>query len=397
MTYGQRVRQLRVMHGMTQTELADRVLTSQDQLSRLERGEVRCDAETEQMLAVELGVTDEYLRRPPTASLGAHSPQFRARSSVTKRDRSAALEWARLVDEEYTRLVAAGSVISPRLASGSGQDPVRSAHLVRDLLGFNQHEPLPYLVLAVERLGVRLFGLPLAVPTVDGFSAWHGDTPVIGILAGVPADRVRFTVAHELGHLVLHQPSQTGRQLEAEADEFAAELLTPRASIAEVLPPNPTLSSLTMLKTQWGVSIKVLVRRARELGIADADRTLSLYKQISKRGWNRKEPGFVPPEKPRGFRKLAELSYGPGPNVERFAFDAGWSQELALKVLVEQATADELPRKPREATSTPPSTQDNVIYLGRRKPKQLNHEDEQPPTALHSSPQQPIHEEHRRM
>jgi Zn-dependent peptidase ImmA (M78 family)/transcriptional regulator with XRE-family HTH domain len=366
MTYGQRVRQLRVMRGMTQVELADRVLTSQDQLSRLERAEIRCDGELEQMLAAELGVTADYLRRPPTASLEAHSPQFRARSRVPKRDRAAALEWARLVDEEYSRLITAATPIPPLLNIGSGHDPVTAAHVVRDRLGFNQHEPLPYLVLAVERLGVRLFGLPWTASTVDGFSAWQHDSPIVGILAGVPADRTRFTVAHELGHLVLHQSNQTGSHLETEADQFAAELLTPEASIAKVLPAKPTLSSMTMLKSQWGVSIKVLVRRARELEIIDADRAVSLYKQISKRGWNKKEPGFVPAEKPRGFRKLIELSYGLGPNVERFASDAAWSHELALEVLNEHATSEELPRRTRE--ESPASSHDaNIIYLGDHK------------------------------
>jgi hypothetical protein len=98
-----------------------------------------------------------------------------------------------------------------------------------------------------------------------------------------------------------------------------------------------------VLKSQWGVSVKSLVRRAREVGAVDRQRSTSLYRQMSARGWNRVEPGYVPIEKPRAFRKLAELSYGPGPNVQRLAADAGWSQSLTLAVLGQHATAEELP------------------------------------------------------
>jgi hypothetical protein len=114
--------------------------------------------------------------------------------------------------------------------------------------------------------------------------------------------------------------------------------LTPLHVMAQAMPRHPTLSSLAMLKTEWGVSIRSLIRRARELGYINQDRATSLYKQISARGWNKSEPGYVAQEKPRAFRKLAELYYGPGPNVERLADDAGWSQELAFYVLGQYAT-----------------------------------------------------------
>ncbi|HKS46624.1 MAG TPA: XRE family transcriptional regulator [Amycolatopsis sp.] len=359
MSFGQRVRQLRLMHGMTQAELAARVLLNQYKLSRIESGEMSCPEETQQMLAVELGVTSDYLFRPPPVPIETHSPLFRARSRVTQRDKHAAHAWANLINEEYTRLADRNTAIPNRLAPATDLDPVEAAHRTRELLGFTADEPLPYLILAAERTGVRVLGLPFQVPTIDAFCAWHGRTPVVGIMAGVPADRVRFTVAHELGHLILHRGGQTGKQVEDQADAFAAELLTPRHALLPTLPRQPNLTSLTMVKTQWGVSIKALVRRCRELGVIDADRALSLYKQLSKKGWNRKEPGFVPDEKPRGLRKLAELCYGAGPNIERMAAEAGWSEELTVDVLGQHATAGELPRKPRVAKTSG----ENVVYL----------------------------------
>ncbi|WP_353068008.1 XRE family transcriptional regulator [Amycolatopsis sp. DG1A-15b] len=362
---------------MTQSELADRVLLNQYKLSRIESGEMSCPEETQQMLAVELGVTSDYLFRPPPSPIETHSPLFRARSRVTQRDKYATHAWANLINEEYSRLSARNNAIPSRLTPAPGADPADAAHRTRLALGFNEDEPLPYLVLAAERVGVRVLGLPFHVPTIDAFCAWHEQTPVVAIMNGVSADRVRFTVAHELGHLILHEVGQSGKRVEDEADVFAAELLTPRHALLPTLPRQPNLSNLTMVKTQWGVSIKALVRRCRELGVIDADRALSLYKQMSKKGWNRKEPGFVPPEKPRGLRKLAELSYGAGPNVERMAADAGWSEALTVDVLRQHATASELPRRPQDA-GPPTASAENVIYLSDRPARGTSERAERP-------------------
>jgi Zn-dependent peptidase ImmA (M78 family) len=217
----------------------------------------------------------------------------------------------------------------------------------------------------MERAGIVVLGLPFATADLDAFSAWCLDEPLIALMGGPPGDRLRFSAAHELGHLVLHGPDQRGREIELQADEFAAELLTPMDVMARMMPKHLTLSSLAMLKTEWGVSIKALIRRARELDFIDQDRATSLYKQISARGWNKSEPGYVAQEKPRAFRKLAELYYGTGPNVERLADESGWSQELVFAVLEQYATPEELPHQ------APPSSS-NVIEFPRSRSAYMN-------------------------
>ncbi|HSV67651.1 MAG TPA: XRE family transcriptional regulator [Mycobacteriales bacterium] len=348
MIYGERVRQVREMHRLTQAALAEQVpALTQSRLSRIESDRATPDDEATALLALASGVTTDFFGRPPVPGLLAHSPHLRARSRLTEAAKSAAMQWARLVDECYQRLRQQATALPVRITPMPGAGPTEAARAVRRQLGFSADEPLAYLVLAVERLGVTVLGLPCVIDGLDAFCAWRGDEPVIALLGGAPGDRHRFNVAHEFGHLVLHQPRQTGRTTEAEADAFAAELLTPLDAIARAMPRRPTLSSLAMLKTTWGVSIKSLVRRARELGLVDHEGAISLYKQISARGWNRNEPGHVAHEKPRAFRKLAEIAYGAGPNVPRFAADAGWSEELAHAVLAQHATPDELPHRVR--------------------------------------------------
>lgn len=347
MIFGDRVKQLREMHSMTQLGLADAIPgLTQSHISRIEKDQSQPDDESVALLAATLGVAPEFFSRPPSAELSAHSPQLRARSRLTQRSKMSALQWGRLVYEQHERLRELANPLPVRLPTLYGVTPSAAAKEIRALLGFSQNQPLPYLVLAAERVGVTVLGLPISDGSLDAYCAWRGEEPIVGLLDGVPGDRLRFSLAHELGHLVMHRLRDVSRDIEVEADAFAAELLTPLDAIANEMPSRPTLSSLTMLKTRWGVSVKSLIRRARELQVIDQDRATSLYRQISSRGWNRAEPGHVPREKPRALRKLAEISYGPVVKVSTLAKDAGWSDELALMVLAQHATSDELPFEP---------------------------------------------------
>lgn len=344
MFYGERIKQLREMHKLTQTALIQSVPEiTQSQLSRIEKGRVEPTEEIAALIAANTGVTIEFIMRTPDVDLRAHTPQFRARSRVTEGARNSALQWARLIAEQFERLSKGAAVASASLRQLYGASPRDAAQEVRNWLGFNSDEPMNSLILDVERLGVTVLGLPISESNIDAFCAWRQGVPTVCLLDGVPGDRLRFTVAHELGHLVLHDGQRSGQEVEQEADAFAAELLTPIESIRHEFPHKITLSTLTMMKTTWGVSLRTLIRRARELNLVDQDRAIGLYKQISARGWNRAEPGHVPIEKPRAFRKLAEAKYGPGPNIPLLAREAAWSEELAFDVIDRHAKSSELP------------------------------------------------------
>jgi Zn-dependent peptidase ImmA (M78 family) len=76
---------------------------------------------------------------------------------------------------------------------------------------------------------------------------------VIVVTATPSGDRRRFSVAHKLGHLVLHQvPEGSLHAVEQQADAFAAAFLLPEAAMRKVLVPPITLTTLADLKAHWG-------------------------------------------------------------------------------------------------------------------------------------------------
>jgi Zn-dependent peptidase ImmA (M78 family) len=130
-----------------------------------------------------------------------------------------------------------------------------------------------------------------------GMSCWTwSGHPLFYLNSEIPMADLRYTIAHELAHLTLHNTPSAGN-IEAEADEFAAEFLTPAASIAPDL-KGLTIDNAGRLKMHWRVPIKMLIRRADSLGSITRDQATRLYKQYSARGFNAAEPYPIATETP---------------------------------------------------------------------------------------------------
>ena len=151
---------------------------------------------------------------------------------------------------------------------------------VRDLMGWL--ESAGCLVVAED------FGAMTGGGRVDGLSQWVGDSPVMLVNGRAPTDRLRLTLAHELGHLCLHS-AELGGDPEDEANAFAAEFLMPADLIRSEL-RNLSLGKLHSLKRYWGVSMQALIERAHRLGTLSAQQRTGLYKALSRRGWRTNAP-----------------------------------------------------------------------------------------------------------
>lgn len=151
----------------------------------------------------------------------------------------------------------------------------------------------------LEAAGCLIIEEDFGTSRVDGLSQWVAGHPLIYINREVPTDRKRLTLAHELGHLVLHA-EEVVPDMEGQANSFAAEFLMP----LEVIRPqlrNLRVDKLLALKREWGVSMAALIERAYRVDLLKAQERTSLYKMLSARGWRTQEPvsAELPPEHPR--------------------------------------------------------------------------------------------------
>jgi len=207
--------------------------------------------------------------------------------------------------------------------------PFEAAQSTRKVLGYEKDVPLSRLVHSIERAGICFLSLP-PMENREAFCVWLrrdvSDIPVIAANGGKnDGDRFRLSVAHELGHLVMHKSflRKSNKEVEAEAFEFAAELLMPEAAMRKELLAPVTLTSLSKLKPNWGVSIAALIRRAHDLSIITTRQYHYLFHQKTVLGMREKEPENlnVTVERPRLFRKMAEMVYGNPIDFRQFSAD----------------------------------------------------------------------------
>lgn len=286
--------------------------------------------------------------------------QFRGRTSMSAAQRAQAYQYAKTIYEGVQKMaerINERSVRLPRL----DDNPDTAARVARTALGLAPDEPIKHLTNALERGGVLVLALPVKLEKREAYSLWTGadlDKPVIVVTDGSPGDRLRLSIAHELGHLVMHQaPKGDLKTIEREAYRFAGEFLVPEQAIRDELIPPVTLTSLARLKPRWRVSMGALAQRARDLEIITPRQFTYLRKQLTKRGWHKNEPSSlaVPIEKPRAVRKMAELLYGNPIDYKRLASDTNLTEQFVKEIIEAHADRNELSSRveheaPRSAT-----------------------------------------------
>lgn len=328
---GERVRHARDFCGLTQVELSDLSGIPQSRISEIEAGrDARPAAETVASIARATSFPVEFFYKGALPDLpdGNFRRLKRGKVRATKQVRAQARHLIELVEDAEKVITFPPLRLEPVRAFDGDVDTV--AENVRASAGVGYRDPIPNLTRAVERAGVVVAPLPGEIPDHYGFSAWPdfamGGRPVIVYSSMDPGDRQRFTVGHELAHLLLHSPLRDDEldadQAEREADAFAGALLLPREAALDAMRPPLTLHTLSQVKATFGISIGAGAARAKQLGLISEDRFVSLRKQISSRGWNRREPVDVPNEQPMLIRQVLDL-FANGDSVSDRASSAG--------------------------------------------------------------------------
>jgi Zn-dependent peptidase ImmA (M78 family)/transcriptional regulator with XRE-family HTH domain len=168
--------------------------------------------------------------------------------------------------------------------------------------------PIHNLTNLVESAGGVIVLAPFGTRKLFGMSCWSKvGRPLFYLNEEMPTADLRWTLAHELGHLTMHAAAPNGDP-EEEADEFAAEFLCPRLEIRPQL-LDLSFSQLPTLKSYWRVSMKTLIMRADKLGAVPAKRATTLYKQYSARRFGVSEPIELSPEPPTLIREALKIHF----------------------------------------------------------------------------------------
>ena len=316
---GKRLKLARTAGGLSLRGLAAAIghRVSAQAIGKYERDEAMPGSGVLVALADALQSTVDYLLGDPDLVLD--DLEFRKNAFTSKRA-EARVEAAVLADlERYLTVEDILGLPSARWEQpGDAPYPVRhdaieadrAADALRRHWGLG-HEPVPNLVELLEERGVKIFALPL--DTVGGLAARARrpglpPVPVVVVNAGDWGERQRFTIAHELGHIVL----DVSRGLDAErvAHRFAGAFLMPAEALRLEVGKRRNalaLGELVALKRVFGVSIQALTHRCRDLDIIGAATYRALFNEFGRLGWRSppyEEYGAMAGELPSRFGRL---------------------------------------------------------------------------------------------
>lgn len=334
MIYGERIRQAREFNGLAQIQLANAVGVKQAAISEMEYNEFAPSETLLKEIAKQTGFLPSFFELAPDDNLSFGTLNFRARRSASIREEIKVYQYANLLYQQVKRICLDVLMPPNKLPQLQGTPIQQAVQITRDELGLNRNEPIKKLLQTIENSGVIILNLPRDIPKIDAFSMWaklDEERPIIALLSGRPMDRKRFSIAHELGHLILHQSIRPSLKLvENEANEFASAFLMPEQAIREEMKAPITLTILAKLKLRWGVSMQALIMRAYNLKIITQRQTKYLFAQMSAQGWRIREPSNldIKVEIPHLVRNMIESKYR---TREDYALDASMNIDTATE------------------------------------------------------------------
>ena len=314
--FSERLKLARKRSGLSLRALSSEIdgLVSAQAIGKYERAEMMPSSTVAIALADALEVTPSYLLSPSSVSL--ESVEFRKLSSTRARER-AAVE-AEVLDhvdrylqvEEILGIDTTGQDMPDgapyRISDAEGAEEVATTLRAAWNLGGS---PIQNMTDLLEEHGIKVFKLDLP-ERVDGLSCRvhrldGGDVPVVVCSTGKSVERQRFTIAHELGHMVLDIPSTIPE--EKACHRFAGAFLAPRAELIREVGRrrhNFGFAELIEIKRMFGISAAALVMRMRDLGIINEATLRTIFRGIGS-SWRSEEPAPLEREElPQRFRRL---------------------------------------------------------------------------------------------
>lgn len=305
----------REYRGYSQTDLASNIKgLSQSNLSKFEKGLCALSDDVLKRVIAFLNFPESFFER--TISNKVEHAHYRKKTGLNKGTKERIERSNKLIGYIIDQM--ADSIEFPPFALNvldieGGYTPESAARYTRKHMGFREGA-VKEICAALERFGIIVVEQTYNTDGFDGVSFFTDrGYPVIIINREYSNDRKRFTLAHELGHIVMHISDEIAipdyRDVEKEANLFAAEFLMPAAEIKSSL-YDLKISHLMPLKRYWLTSMASIVRRANDLECINEGRYKLLNTELSRRGYKKKEPGDVFIDIPTNFENAYRLFIG---------------------------------------------------------------------------------------
>jgi Zn-dependent peptidase ImmA (M78 family) len=311
----QKIKNARSLNGFSQKELADLIGVSKQMISKYEKGESIPSSSNFLKLAKSLKVKMDYFFAPSTIELGVIN--FRKKSSFSNKKQETLEQLIRLNLENYLEVenllqidYSFNNIIKYDIIE-TYEDIEKVVLKLRNEWEIGL-DPIHNIIQLLEDKEIKVIEVFDVEDSFDGLATFVNEKyPIIVINGNFPVERKRFTLLHELGHLLLNLPE--GLLLKEEenyCNRFASEFLFPKKlAIKEFGIKRNSISLNELIQTQikYGISIQAIIYRLVDIEILSENKKTDFYKKLNfnsnlKREVN--QPRFITPEKSNRFEQL---------------------------------------------------------------------------------------------
>ena len=322
---GQRLKEALQFREKKMTELADETGISKQSLSSYANNGNVPPFDNVIKIAMALDFPTDFFMSEDLCTASTGNTYFRSQASATKKSRNAQKIKLEYVSKMYEVILNYMNVpelnipdtsainVSEDIANVDSDQAVNEieklAKLVREHWDLG-NGPIDNLQYALQSNGIIVTGFRDVDTDIDAFSQQITiDGKVVYIIAlaigSKPIERLRFDMAHELGHILMHTWSEDNEDIskdefnarEKQANMFASALLLPKETLSKAGSAYPTnIDYYLALKKKWKVSMQAMMYRARQLDIISTNQFQYMMRTMSKNGNRTHEPGDTPGE-----------------------------------------------------------------------------------------------------
>ncbi|GGE05208.1 MULTISPECIES: XRE family transcriptional regulator [Rhizobium] len=337
---GERLRLARVAQGLTLDDLGARVGATRQYLNQLEQGTKLPTGQMTDALAAAIGVTTQFFYMALKGSVRPEQCHFRKQRTTPMSVVSQVIARGTLLDKfvaSLDRELDLPQVSFPDVQAHTASEIEEAADAARGVWKLGSG-PISSMMRVVENAGAVVGFFNGVSERVDALSIDRPRPLIIRSEAKPAAVRLRFDLAHECGHLVMHRGIETGDKVtEGQANRFASAFLLPRSSFIHEFSRARNLNwqAIYDMKLRWKVSAAAIIRRAYDLNIISADQYRTGYIHLSKTGQKKSEryDDKIPAEEPELLQTaMMELEKAFPGAVRRLAYEAGLNDMMFASV-----------------------------------------------------------------
>ena len=323
-----RIKQARVSRGLSMVELSELVSVSKQAISQYEMGKNEPSKAILNSIAMVLKYPASFFYKPVPVNENASSAVFfRSGKTAKVKSLNAArekIEIFREINDYLEQYVDFPFLNLPKVIyEDDGIDPIDNEQIEKYAMALREHwglgkGPIDNLINVVQKNGIMVSKMLLRLNKLDAFSVWFDNKPFIFLGSDKDTNvRIRFDIAHELGHLLMHadyyseddlKDRAIHEKLEDEADRFAGAFLLPRETFSKDV-FSTSIDHFIQMKAKWKASMVCMIYRCDTLGILSSNQVKYLKDQMTTRVYWRKEPldNEMPVEKPFAHKQAIAL------------------------------------------------------------------------------------------